>query len=250
MNQQTGRIKTKEMLLRDLKVSKINLLLAAIIAVVNVILIVTSADLFFFFSLSIPVYVMMLFTELCGMYPAEWYLTNYGEDWEAYVPAVDPSMYAVAIVIAVIFVAAFALLAFFINKKAIWAKVTLGLLIFDTVALLFFNVFVYAFSASALLELAFHAWMIYYAVLAIKAWKNLEVAPSQAELAAQATLYGGNPYGGNPYGGNPYGVAPLQPTVPADEAPVDEMPEEKAPAEDEKTSEADAPAVEESEKTE
>ena len=184
MNRNVKPIKTKEMFARDLKISSTNILLMVALTLVNIIMIVANTNSTFFFSAAVPKYLVLLFHELCGKYSPEFYEEFYGANWEEF-PFLPDGAYWAVVVAAIVIVAAYVLLWYLAKKKKVFTTILMVVFAIDTLGLLVFNTMVYAFDFSAIVDLAFHAWVFYYLVLALKAWDGMEYAPSEAELAAQ-----------------------------------------------------------------
>ena len=184
MNKPMKPIKTKEMFARDLKISNVNLLMMILCSLVNIVMIIANADTSFPFSASVPMYLTMLFSELCGMRSDEFYELNYGADWKSY-EFMSSGVFWGVVAFSVIIVGVYALLWYFSKKKKVFTTILTVLYAIDSFALLGFNTVVYAFNGSAIIEFAFHAWVFYYLILALKAWDGIAYAPSEAELAAQ-----------------------------------------------------------------
>lgn len=185
MNRPVKPIKTKEMFARDLKISNSNVLAMIAFTLFNIILIIANADISFPFSAAVPMYLVLMFSELCGMRSEEFYEMNYGSDWKQ-LEFIDSGVFWVVVAIAVIMVAVYFALWYFSKKKKVFSIILMVLYAIDTLGLLGFCTVVYAFNGSALIDFVFHAWVFYYLILSLKAWDGMGYAPSEAELAAQA----------------------------------------------------------------
>lgn len=182
MNRLAKPVKTKEMFARDLKISSMNILLMIALTLVNIIMIIANANTTFFFSAAVPMYLVLLFSELCGMRPAEFYEEFY-PDWQAsdFLPS---GLFWGVVAVAVVLVAVYFALWFFSRKKKVFSIILMVVFALDTIGLLGFSL-LYGFGMTTLIDIAFHAWVFYYLILALKAWDGMEYAPSEAELAAQ-----------------------------------------------------------------
>lgn len=184
MNRNMKPVKTKELFARDLKISSTNILAMAALTLVNIVMIIVNANTSFPFSAAVPMYLVLLFSELCGMRSPEFYEQNYGADWES-LDFMSSGLFWGIVAVAVLMVAVYFALWFFSRKKKVFSIILMVLYAIDTLGLLGFCTVVYAFDFYAIIDLAFHAWVFYYLILAIKAWDGLQYAPSEAELAAQ-----------------------------------------------------------------
>ncbi len=165
------------------KVSRMNLLFVVICTAVNLLLLVANADSYFLFSAFVPYYIAGMGMLLCGRFPAEYYI----EELEG-MTFLDDSVFVVLLVLAIALTLLY-LLAWFMSSKnrvgwLIFALVFFGL---DTLGLLLIN----GIALQSLIDILFHAWVIYYLILGINAHAKLQKLPAEAEI----------PYGENPEGG-------------------------------------------------
>ena len=219
MNHQSKPIKTKEMYQRDLTTSRMNLLLSVIFTVINMAMIFFSLDTSFLFSAAIPHSLSLFFAISCGMFDASYYKSvldvEFPNGWEAEFPNgwesafqfADPSLFRTVFAISVGIVVGLFLLWYFSKKHRVCSMITLVYYILDGLFLLAFSFFIGAGGIDLIFQILFHAWIIYYAVLSVKAWKGMDTAPTMAEVAAKAG-YGyasgsASPYG-NTYSGYHY----------------------------------------------
>ncbi|MBQ7365345.1 MAG: hypothetical protein IJW46_07085 [Clostridia bacterium] len=229
MNRLAKQVKTKELYARDLKISSMNILAMAALTLVNIVLVITNSDSSFPFSASIPLYLVLIFSEMCGMRPDAFYEEFYGPDWKD-AEFFDPGLFWGVVVVAVLLTAIYFVLWYFAKKKKVFSIVLTVFYAIDTVALLIFNTTIYAFSAMVLIELLFHAWVFYYLILALKAWDGMAAAPSEADLAAQYQT--------------PYGMPMMPMPEVADEEATEEevtVTEEEAVVTEEETTATDTP---------
>ena len=111
---------------------------------------------------------------LCGKYPAEYY----GEDMSEFV-FFDNSLFIVAIVISVVIIGLY-LLAWFMSKnhKVGWLIFALVFFSLDTIMLLSW----YVIDFSMILDILFHAWVLYYLISGISAhYKWLKLPDEETE---------------------------------------------------------------------
>ena len=212
MNYSAKPNKSKEMYQRDLNMSRMNLLLSAIFTVVNIGMILMSIDTSFFFSAALPYSFTRYFAILCGQFDDVYYEAalkeTYGADWKNQFEFLDPSLFWATLAVSLVIVVGLFVLWYFSKKHKVCSVITLAFYAVDTIFLVAFSFIFGANSIDLILQLLFHAWIIYYAVLSVKAWKGIATAPTAAEMAARAGYakhYGTSSYGAGSYGGSPYG---------------------------------------------
>lgn len=205
-------IKTKEMYQRDLLTSRMTLLLAVIFTVVNLVMVLFDDSTGFLFSAAIPHYTSFFFAFNCGILSEAYYESyyavyedgKYAETWRETFPFLDPSIFWTVFAISILIIVGMFVVWFFSKKHRVCSVITLAFYIVDTVFLLGAAFLLGMGGFSLIMQLLFHIWIVYYAVLSVKAWKGLDTAPTAADMAARAG-YGQAAYGANPYVGSPYG---------------------------------------------
>ena len=158
---------------RKYKASRANLLLVVIATAINMFLIATGSDTYFLFSAFIPYFLTTIGMVQCGLLPPEYYEYPM-EDYIFY----DKSLFVALLIISIILTSLY-LLAWFMSKKnrvgwLIFALVFFGL---DTLGMLIFN----GFAAESIIDIVFHAWIIYYLVVGIIAHNKLRNYPYEDE---------------------------------------------------------------------
>ncbi len=158
---------------RKYNASRANLLLVVIVTLVNLLLVSTGSDSYFLFSAYIPYFITVIGLSWCGMLPPEYYEAPL----EEYI-FFDKSLFAALLILAVILTSLY-LLAWFMSKKnrvgwIIFALVFFGL---DTAGMLILN----GFAAESIMNIVFHAWVIYYLVVGIVAHRKLKYMPEEAQ---------------------------------------------------------------------
>ena len=157
------------------KTSRMNLLLVVAFSAINLLLLTFNVDYYLLFSAAVPYYVTLYAKLLCGMLPEEYY----GGEYEAMAAEgfFPESVFYAALAIAVIAIAVY-LICFLLSKngKSGWLVFALVFFIADTVGLLML-----ADIASSIIDLLFHAWVIYYLVLGISAKSKLKQIPEEKE---------------------------------------------------------------------
>lgn len=158
---------------RKYKTSRINLLILVIATAINLLLVATGSDRYYLFSAYIPYLIMATGMYMCGMLPPEYYDAPI-EDYIFY----DKSLFVALLIISIILTSLY-LLAWFMSKKnrvgwLIFALVFFGL---DTLGMLIFN----GIAAEGIIDIVFHAWIIYYLVVGIIAHNKLKNYPYEDE---------------------------------------------------------------------
>lgn len=158
---------------RKYKASRANLLLVVIATAINMLLIATGSDTYFLFSAFIPYFLTTIGMVQCGLLPPEYYEYPM-EDYIFY----DKSLFVALLIISIILTSLY-LLAWFMSRKnrvgwLIFALVFFGL---DTLGMLIFN----GIAAEGIIDIVFHAWIIYYLVVGIIAHNKLKNYPYEDE---------------------------------------------------------------------
>ncbi len=146
---------------------------------INLILQLVGADLYFLFSATAPLILTFFGMFFCGKYPAE----VYGEDFSEY-QFLDSSVFAVFVTVAFAIIGMYLLCWFMAKKqKVAWMIVALVLFALDTVLMLWY----YGISFGILFDALFHAWVIYYLIVGIRAAFQLKNLPPEEEFAVDPT---------------------------------------------------------------
>lgn len=153
--------------------ARTNLLVVVIFTVVNVLLLATQSNTYFLFSAFIPYILMDAGMFYCGIYPDEVYMGTP----ELYV-LFDSSVFAAFAVICAVMVAVYFLCWIFSKKHKIgWLIAALVFFVMDTVGMFLF----YGVSFDAILDIFFHAWVLYYIINGIVAhYKLMNLPPEEA----------------------------------------------------------------------
>ena len=147
-----------------------NLLIAIIFTLANVVLLTLDADLYFLFSAYIP-YTLVVYMKLfCGMMPDEYY-----EGFE--IEFLPESVFYVAIAIAAVIIALYFICWIFSNKNR-YGFLIAALVFFaiDTVLMVLGFDFS-SFDIYTIIDVAFHAWIIYILIVGIMAGISISKAP-------------------------------------------------------------------------
>ena len=156
------------------RTSRMNLLLVVAFTAINLILLITNANSYFLFSAFVPYFIAGLGMMICGRFPEEYY-----EGMEE-LTFFDNSVFAVLLIIAFALTLLY-LLAWFMSSKnrSGWLIFALVFFAIDTIAMIFID----GISFEAILDIAFHGWVIYYLIIGINAAKKLKELPPEEEPA-------------------------------------------------------------------
>ena len=163
--------------------ARTNLLLMLVFTVVNVVMVLVDANSYFLFTATFP-----------------WLMTITGAGFAA---EGFPVLCGFCVALAGIAVVLYLLCWLLSKKHPAWLIVATVLFSLDTVMLLFF------LSADMIIDVAFHAWVLYYLIAGIVAANKLKKQPAAtempvAEMPAEPPVY----------------AEPLQTPVPTEQPPV------------------------------
>ena len=166
------------------RVCRSNLLLAVAFTLINIVLLASKSTRYFLFSLVVP-YRFVLNGMLFGGYmPDEFYV---GEDGLTYYIEKNPSLLAMLGIVAAVILGLY-MLFFFMSKKNVgWLVPTLVFVSLDCLAYVGL-IFLYGFEISDILDLAFHAWLLYYMIAGVAAYVKLRKLPPEAFAPAPMPL--------------------------------------------------------------
>lgn len=151
--------------------ARINLLVVALVTLLNVILAATASDSYFLFSATIPYILAFYSALLCGLYPAEYYE---GLGAINVLPmGVFFACLAVSLIIIGLYVLAFSLSG---KNRAGWMIFALVLFCLDTLTLFLYT----GISLDWLLDYIFHIWIIVILALGLHAHAKLKKLPPEA----------------------------------------------------------------------
>ena len=168
-----NQLSQREIFEKNYNSSRTNLLLVAVITIINILLVITVSDTYFLFSAFIPFFISLTAMAVCGRMPQEFY-----EEVAIELPLLDTSVFITMMVICAVIVLLY-LLAWLMSSKhrvgwLIFALVFFGL---DTLGMLFIN----GFSMDSAVDILFHAWVIYSLISGIIAHYKLQKLPPEAE---------------------------------------------------------------------
>ena len=147
---------------RKYNIARSNLLLALIFTVVNVVLTLVSADMYFLFSAFMPLVMVELGVALA--------------------PDLGSVTMIVMTAIGVVLIIPCLLSWIFSKKKSGWMIAALVYFVFDTAILLLFALAFGMFTS--IIDIVFHAWLIYYMIVGVKAGIALKTLPEEEEPAS------------------------------------------------------------------
>ncbi len=148
------------------KAARSNLLAVVAFSVINLLLMVLKADVYFLFSATVPLFVAAVGAALTA-------------ELSTPVPYIASAILALAII------GIYLVCYFQSKKKRGWLVAALVLFSLDCVFLLL------TFSADSIIDILFHAWMMYYLIVGVKnARQALEEPEMPAEPGAPEPLYG------------------------------------------------------------
>lgn len=146
-----------------------NLLLVAIVTLINVIFV--AGDSYFLFSATLPYTISYLAALFCGVFPPEYYGDEYAL-WEFW----PKEVFYVAIAVSVLIIGLYVLAYFMSGKNRVgWLIFALIFFGIDTLFLLGF----YGIALDMILDYAFHAWIIVILSMGVKAHFDLKKLPEQ-----------------------------------------------------------------------
>lgn len=179
-NNVSGNLSPRQLLENKYKGARGNLLLVIVFTVINIFLALADGDTYFLFSAFIPYALIFYGMFFCGMFPAEFYADGLEE-----MPFFNKSFFYVMLAVAIVFIALYLLSWIFSKKgKVGWIVFALVFFCIDTAAMFMIN----GFAVDSIMDILFHAWVIYYLAAGISADKKLkaldiEEAASEQEQA-------------------------------------------------------------------
>ena len=161
------------------------LLWVVVFSAINLVLQLVGADLYFLFSAFVPLILTSVGLDICGKYPAEYY----GEGYES-MEFLPSSVLAVIAGISFAIVGAY-LLFWFLSKKqkVAWLIVALVFFALDTVTM----ILIAGISVDMVLDLVFHAWVLYALASGVRAAFQLKKLPPEEELSGDQADPAGQP---------------------------------------------------------
>ena len=173
----------RDLLENKVRICRSNLLLAMVFTLINIILLVFQADSYFLFSLLVP-YRFVLNGMLFGGYmPAEYYVDENGF---SYYIEKQPGLLAMPGVMAAIILGLYLLFFIMSKKSTAWLIPALVFVALDCLAYVGL-ILLYGFEVSDILDLAFHAWLLYYMITGVIASSKLQKLPPEEACPTYAS---------------------------------------------------------------
>ena len=178
-NQNQG-LSQRAMLANRYRSARLNLLLVAIMTLVNIALVATGGDTYFLFSAIVPYLLAYIGAMYCGLFSPEVYeYLEIDVSTAEFLPM--PFFYVVfglSIVIVALYVLAFALSG---KGRVGWLIFALIFFAIDTLSMLLY----FGISFDMILDYVFHAWVIVILAVGIKAHRELESLPPDEPIVDQ-----------------------------------------------------------------
>ena len=160
------------------RIARMNLLLAALFTLVNVVLLALGEFSYFLFSAAVPYMLVSEGMYYCGMLPEEIYGENY-----ASLEFFDKSLFWIMLIIALVIIAFYVLCYLFSNKNRVgWIVTALVLFIIDTAVM-----FWYYDVTSSIIDVIFHVYVIVCFCLGISAHAQMKkLAEAEGDVVITA----------------------------------------------------------------
>ena len=166
------------------KTSRMNLLLVVVFTMVNLILLVTNSNVYFLFSAFIPNFIAEIGMFVCGRFPKELYTEELAD-----MVFLDNTVFVILLIISVALTLLYLLAWYMSSKQRVgWLIFALAFFSLDTLGMLFIN----GISFDAAFDILFHAYVLYYLIIGVRAHYGLKRAKAEeeAELLRDEVLLG------------------------------------------------------------
>lgn len=168
-------VSQREVLEQKYNTSRLNLLVLVIATAVNMFLIMTNTDSYFLFSAFLPYYLTGFGWVACGYLPEDQYQPDQ-------IYFIDSSFFVILLAISIVIVLLYLAAWFFSKKHRIgWIIFALVMFVIDTVCMIVIG----GFAFESVLDILFHAWVLYYFFLGINANSKLKKLPPVEETVAE-----------------------------------------------------------------
>lgn len=157
-------------------ISRGNLLLVVAMTIVNVVMAALGSDSYFLFSAILPYSLALNGAFLTGKMPDDWYGPEMWPEGKAFLP--DSFFYVMITIAAVILVLYLACWFFSKKNKTGWLIAALVLFGIDTIYMLF----IYGIGTNSILDIVFHALVVYYLISGIVYSFKLKKLPPEDEV--------------------------------------------------------------------
>ena len=177
-NPQQTTMSPRQSLMMKYNSARGNLLAVILFTLVNIVLLVTKSGFYFLFSAFIPYMLVDEAWFYTGRYPAELY--------EEYYPGMifsEDKLLYICLAIAIVIVAVYFIFWLFSkNNRAGWLVATLVFFSLDTVSLLLYSFLYVTFDPRSIIDILFHAWVLYYLINGLVANSKLKKLPAEADV--------------------------------------------------------------------
>ena len=162
--------------------ARVNLLIGMIATVVNCVLAVVGADMYFLFSITFPYAMALDGAASCGLvYDLETYRKMMEDPIAEFLPM--PYLY-IMLAVAVIPLIVYLLCWIFSKKRVGWLIAATALFVIDSLFLILY----FGVDVSMLLDYIFHAWMLFILIRGILAHFKLKALPNDPAQSPQPTF--------------------------------------------------------------
>ncbi len=161
----------RQALISKYNAARLNLVAVVIFSAINIITLIANTGVYMLFSANMP-YVLTFFgLFVCGMLPEAAYKDP------SQMVFFDKSFFVFLLVISILILLVY-LACWWLSKdgKVRWLKIALGLFMLDSISLL-----VLGSAGMLILDIAFHAWIIYILISGIKAYSKIKALPKESE---------------------------------------------------------------------
>ena len=167
-------ISDRQMLLNKFNSARSNLLLLVIFSAINLIMLATGSGAYFLFSATIPYTITDLAMFFCGMYPEEFYTGDF-----AGMIFADQGLFVAALIISLIIIGTYLLCWFLSRKNKVgWLITALSFFCADTLFMFLY----YGISASIIIDILFHGWIIFILINGISAYYKMKKLPPEENM--------------------------------------------------------------------
>lgn len=175
-NAANANISQRDKLTLKYNAARSNLLVVVGFTLFNVICALFGGSMYFLFSATIPHFIAAVGAVLCGKMPDAYYAEMEMSKEECFPGTVLIIFAAIAIVITALYF----LFWIFSKKRVGWLIAALVFFSVDTLALFM----LYGVAIDTIMDVLFHAWVLYYLAAGISAHFKLKALPPETETAA------------------------------------------------------------------
>ena len=167
----------REKLYSNYHTSRINLLLAAVFTLINVLLILMGKATYFLFSACVPYIVALCGAIFCGALPQEYY-----DEIDGYYQIFESSVIYVFAAIALVMIALYVICFLFSKKRVGFLIIALVFFSLDTAFMFFW----YGLDLTMLMDILFHGWVLGSLIVGVRSYFKLKKIPEEV-IVAEAT---------------------------------------------------------------